>query len=66
MHSVVLSWADGMVGESIITAIGSDLNGAIATLPGGSSGAEAFVKYANANGVSATDPSYPNPTTPLL
>lgn len=43
--------ADGMVGESILAAIGSDLDGAIATLPGGSSGAEAFMAYAKANGV---------------
>jgi branched-chain amino acid transport system substrate-binding protein len=51
--------ADGMVGESLIAAIGSDLDGAIATLPGGSSGADAFTKYASANGVSADGPFVP-------
>ncbi len=51
--------ADGMVGESIIAAIGSDLNGAIATLPGGSSGADAFGKYAKDNGVSGDGPFVP-------
>ena len=51
--------ADGMVGESIIEAIGPDLNGAIATLPGGSSGADAFVKYAKENGVSGDGPFVP-------
>ena len=43
--------ADGMVGESILAAIGSDLDGSIATLPGGSSGADGFMAYAKANGV---------------
>lgn len=51
--------ADGMVGESLIAAIGSDLDGTIATLPGGSSGADAFVSYANANGVSGDGPFVP-------
>ncbi len=44
--------ADGMVGDSLIAAIGSDLNGSIATQPGGSSGTDAFKAYADANGVS--------------
>jgi branched-chain amino acid transport system substrate-binding protein len=43
--------ADGMVGDSILAAMGSDLDGSIATLPGGSSGADAFVTYAKANGI---------------
>ncbi len=43
--------ADGMVGESILEALGSDLDGAIATLPGGASGADAFMEYANSKGV---------------
>ena len=51
--------ADGMVGESIIEAIGKDLDGAIATLPGGSSGSEAFAKYASAHGVSGDGPFVP-------
>ena len=51
--------ADGMVGDSLIAAIGSDLDGTIATLPGGSSGADAFVSYANANGVSGDGPFVP-------
>ncbi len=43
--------ADGMVGESLIEAIGSDLDGSVATLPGGASGADAFADYANSKGV---------------
>ncbi len=43
--------ADGMVGESLIEAIGSDLDGSVATLPGGASGADAFADYANSRGV---------------
>ncbi len=42
---------DGMVGESLIEALGSDLTGSVATLPGGASSADTFVEYANANGV---------------
>jgi len=51
--------ADGMVGDSLIDAIGSDLDGSIATLPGGASGADAFAEYANANGVQADGPFVP-------
>ena len=51
--------ADGMVGESLIAAIGSDLDGAIATLPGGSSGSDAFSKYASASGISSDGPFVP-------
>ena len=51
--------ADGMVGDSLIAAIGSDLDGSIATLPGGSSGADAFKAYAEANGVSGDGPFVP-------
>ena len=43
--------ADGMVGESLTEAIGAGLNGSVATLPGGASGADAFVDYANSNGI---------------
>jgi len=51
--------ADGMVGDSILAAIGSDLDGSIATLPGGSSGADAFISYAKANGVAGDGPFAP-------
>ena len=51
--------ADGMVGDSILAAIGSGLDGSIATLPGGSSGADAFVEYAKANGVAGDGPFAP-------
>ena len=51
--------ADGMVGESLIEAIGSDLDGTIATLPGGASGADAFLEYAKANGISGDGPFVP-------
>ncbi|MFV2033475.1 MAG: branched-chain amino acid ABC transporter substrate-binding protein, partial [Gammaproteobacteria bacterium] len=51
--------ADGMVGDSLIAAIGSDLDGSIATLPGGSSGSDAFKAYAEANGISADGPFVP-------
>jgi len=51
--------ADGMVGESLIAAIGSDLDGAIATLPGGSAGSDAFSKYASASGISGDGPFVP-------
>jgi branched-chain amino acid transport system substrate-binding protein len=51
--------ADGMVGDSLIAAIGPDLDGTIATLPGGSSGSEAFAKYASASGVPADGPFVP-------
>ncbi len=43
--------ADGMVGESLIEAIGADLDGSFATLPGGASGADAFTDYANSSGI---------------
>ena len=48
--------ADGMVGDSLIEAIGKDLDGSIATLPGGASGAEAFAAYARANGLEPDGP----------
>ncbi len=51
--------ADGMVGESLIAAIGSDLDGTIATLPGGASGADAFLEYAKANDIAADGPFVP-------
>jgi branched-chain amino acid transport system substrate-binding protein len=51
--------ADGMVGDSLLAAIGDALNGSIATLPGGSSGSDAFMAYAKANGVSADGPFVP-------
>jgi branched-chain amino acid transport system substrate-binding protein len=51
--------ADGMVGDSLLAAIGSDLDGSIATLPGGASGADAFMTYAKANGVTGDGPFVP-------
>jgi len=51
--------ADGMVGDSLIEAIGSDLDGTIATLPGGSAGADAFMSYASANGLKGDGPFVP-------
>jgi branched-chain amino acid transport system substrate-binding protein len=48
-----------MVGDSLIEAIGSDLDGSIATLPGGAAGADAFTKFANANGVTPDGPFVP-------
>ena len=51
--------ADGMVGDSLLSAIGAALNGSIATLPGGASGADAFARYASANGVADDVPFVP-------
>ena len=51
--------ADGMVGDSLLAAIGSDLDGSIATLPGGASGADAFMAYAKENGISGDGPFIP-------
>jgi branched-chain amino acid transport system substrate-binding protein len=51
--------ADGMVGESLLEAIGSDLDGSIATLPGGSSGADSFMTYAKSMGISGDGPFVP-------
>ena len=51
--------ADGMVGESILAAIGDGMNGTIATVPGGSSGADAFLAYAKENGVAGDGPYAP-------
>lgn len=51
--------ADGMVGESLLEAIGSDLDGSIATLPGGSSGSDAFIAYAKEMGVAGDGPFVP-------
>ena len=51
--------ADGMVGESLIEAIGSDIDGSVATLPGGASGADAFANYANSKGVKSDGPFVP-------
>ncbi|CAJ2375836.1 MAG: Branched-chain amino acid ABC transporter substrate-binding protein [Arenicellales bacterium IbO2] len=48
--------ADGMIGKSLIEAIGDDLNGTIGTLPGGAAGAEKFLDYARANGVDGDGP----------
>ncbi|MGR3722928.1 ABC transporter substrate-binding protein [Abyssibius alkaniclasticus] len=43
---------DGMFAQSLIDAIGDDLNGTIGTVPWAEgAGADAFVAYANANGV---------------
>jgi branched-chain amino acid transport system substrate-binding protein len=51
--------ADGMVGESILAAIGEGMNGTIATVPGGSSGTDAFLAYAKENGVAGDGPYAP-------
>ena len=51
--------ADGMVGDSLLEAMGSLLDGSIATLPGGSAGADAFAKYAKANGIKHDGPFVP-------
>ena len=48
---------DGMVGESILAAIGDGMNGTIATIAGGATGADAFMAYAKENGV-AGDGAY--------
>lgn len=51
---------DGMIGDSLIEAIGEDLNGAIGTLPGGATeGAAKFLEYAKANGVDGDGPFRP-------
>ena len=51
--------ADGMVGDSLLEAMGSFLEGSIATLPGGASGADAFAEYAKANGLKHDGPFVP-------
>ncbi len=48
--------ADGMIGESLIAAIGEDLNGTIGTLPGSeSAGAAKFKEVASAAGLAKND-----------
>ena len=48
--------ADGMIGESLITAIGKDLEGTIGTLPGSESdGAAKFKEVATAGGLAKND-----------
>ena len=48
--------ADGMIGESLIKAIGDDLNGTIGTLPGSeSAGAAKFKEVATAGGLAKND-----------
>lgn len=49
--------ADGMIGDSLIKAIGPDLNGTIGTLPGGAGdGATRFLDHAKAHGVDGDGP----------
>ncbi len=49
--------ADGMIGQSLIDAIGEGLNGAIGTLPGSESeGAKMFLEVATAGGVDGDGP----------
>jgi len=49
--------ADGMIGDSLIEAIGDDLNGTIGTVPGGqSAGATRFQVSAEAAGINQTGP----------
>ncbi|MEO0545408.1 MAG: ABC transporter substrate-binding protein [Pseudomonadota bacterium] len=51
--------ADGMIGESLIEAIGVDLNGTIGTLPGSDSdGAAKFKEVATAGGLEKNDGPY--------
>lgn len=48
---------DGMIGDSLIDAIGDDLNGTIGTVPGGSDASTAkFIAYAEKNGVDGDGP----------
>ena len=51
--------ADGMVGDALLEALGSDLDGSIATLPGGSAGSEAFAAYAKSMGIKHDGPFVP-------
>ena len=49
--------ADGMIGQTLIDAIGADLNGAIGTLPGSESeGAATFLEIAKAGGMDGDGP----------
>lgn len=49
--------ADGMIGESLIEAIGEELNGAIGTVPGGADESAAeFLAHAKANGIDGDGP----------
>ena len=49
--------ADGMIGDSLIDAIGDDLNGAVATLPGGETeGAQTFSAMAEKAGIKVGGP----------
>ena len=49
--------ADGMIGDSLIEAIGDDLTGTIGTAPGSASeGAQMFLDHAAANGVDGDGP----------
>ena len=49
--------ADGMIGQSLIDAIGEGLNGAVGTLPGSESeGAKLFLEVATAGGVDGDGP----------
>lgn len=49
--------ADGMIGDSLIEAIGEDLAGTIGTVPGGASkGAELFISHAQANDIDGDGP----------
>lgn len=51
--------ADGMVGDSLLEAMGSFLDGSIATLPGGSTGTDVFAEYAKSNGIKHDGPFVP-------
>ena len=49
--------ADGMIGDTLIEAIGDALNGTIGTVPGSASeGAQMFIDHAAANGVDGDGP----------
>ena len=50
-------FADGMIGQSIVDAIGDDLEGAFGTSPGSNNkGTEMFVTAANSNGIDGDGP----------
>ena len=53
-------FTDGMIGQSIVDAIGDDLAGSFGTLPGSeSASATAFLRYAQEQGVDADGPFRP-------
>jgi branched-chain amino acid transport system substrate-binding protein len=51
--------ADGMVGDALLAYREADLDGSIAIVSGGASGADAFMTYARANGITGDGPFVP-------